>query len=72
MVTCCYASAVEIHNKTSICKIETSIVMLQYKYHIKNTTIYFIFTKLQMQKINILYAYSSDYHMLQFELNIQK
>ena len=36
---------------------------------INNTTIDFIFTNLQIQTINILYAHWSDYHMLQFQLN---
>ena len=37
---------------------------------INNTTIDFIFTNLQIQTINILYAHWSDHHILQCQLNI--
>ena len=37
---------------------------------INNTTIDFIFTNLQIQLINILYAHWSDHHILQCQLNI--
>ena len=37
---------------------------------INNTTIDFIFTNLQIQIINILYAHWSDHHILQCQLNI--
>ena len=38
---------------------------------INNTTIDFIFTNLQIQTINILYAHWSDHHVLQCQLNIK-
>ena len=38
--------------------------------NIKNTTIDFIFTNLQIQTINILYAHWSDHLILQFQLTI--
>ena len=64
------------HNSNKYMKLCSKLSKYNLQQHvnkyttINNTTIDYIFTNLQIQKINILYAHWSDHHMLQFQLNI--
>ena len=64
------------YNSSNYMKLCSKLLKYNLQQHvnkyttINNTTIDFIFTNLQIQIINILYAHWSDHHNLQCQLNI--
>ena len=64
------------YNSSNYMKLCSKLLKYNLQQHvnkyttINNTTIDFIFTNLQIQIINILYAHWSDHHILQCQLNI--
>ena len=64
------------YNSSNYMKLSSKLSKYNLQQHvnkyttINNTTIDFIFTNLQIQTINILYAHWSDHHILQCQLNI--